>query len=396
MFWVTTMFSNAQTLDSLQQMAHDGNYSKARELAMSKEAYSENADLLFLVGQTYQWEGSQNLAKETFEKVLAVAPNYTEAIAALSAIHISEENFPDALNLASQGLSKDENNETLLYCKAFALANMERFSEARTALEKLLALNPEHENGLELKESMGAFKIPGSISVLQSLQWYNDPHERSLFLTTIEAPVGDKKVKIIPRFNFVSLDVANDQTTGSQAGIDICPLTGPDSYLYFNYAYSDSEVFPSHRSAAEWFKGAGTGWELSGGVRYLYWYDHDYFFSASVSKYLGKWYPGLRFFYTLKNKNDINALASVKRYLNVENTYILFYLGYGPNPDRSEHQIEFKTAGKTTRLTGGANSIVKISGPFYGRLAFEYSKEEFTIDQWRDAFILQTGLEYIF
>jgi len=385
-----------QSLDSIRQVAWDGQYQKAREMAMERNDYPENGDLLFLVGQTYLWDGNLGLAKERFLEVLEKSPQHLEAITGLTSIHVREGEYSEALTRAEDGLKMDNKKEDLLYYKAFALVELGRLNEARKQLDTLLSFNPNHKEALELKESMNSFKIPGAVGIYQSVQWYDDPHERRFYTTTVEAPIGDKNVKIIPRFNFGALQMDGNETTGSQAGLDVYPLTGPDSYLYLHYAYSDSEIFPMHRGAVEWFKGARTGWELSAGGRYLFWEDHQYFFSASASKYLGQWLPGLRLFYAPESDNDLAALMSLRRYLNDANNYVQVYLGYGPNPDRTERQIDFIETSKTTRYTGGIYSIFNITGPFYFRILGEYNYEEYVSGQWRDAFLVQAGIEYKF
>lgn len=365
-------------------------------MAKERNDYPDNGDLLFLVGQTYMWESDWIQAKESFLKVLKKTPRHLDAITGLTSILLKDGEYTEALNRAEEGLDLNNKKEDLLYYKAFALVELDQLNEARKQLDILLSLNPNHKEALELKESMNSFQIPGAIGIFQSMQWYNTPHQRRFYTTTVEAPIGDKNVKIIPRFNFGAMQIGGDQTTGSQAGLDVYPLTGPDSYLYLHYAYSDSEIFPSYRGAVEWFKGIGSGWELSGGGRYLFWEDHQYFLSASASKYLGQWLPALRLFYAPESANELATLISVRRYMEDSNNYVQVYLGYGPNPDRTERQIDFIETSKTTRLSGGVYSIFNISGPFYTRLMAEYSHEEYLPEQWRDAFLVQAGLEYKF
>ncbi|MFO8000338.1 MAG: YaiO family outer membrane beta-barrel protein [Marinilabilia sp.] len=390
------VLSGGQTLDSIRQTARNGHYSEAREMCMERDDYPDNTEVLFLVGQTYLWEENTPRARETFENVLKNEPEHTDAISALTAIDIAKEKYEKAIQRSRKGLTIKKDHEDLLYYLAFAHAETGKLKTATKELDNLLKIAPGHEKGLELKQSLDIFKIPGSIALYQSVQWHKEPFERYFHTTTIEAPLGDRKFKVIPRLNYGVLKMPEQETTGSQAGIDVYPLTGPASYMYLHYAYSDSEIFPGHRSAAEWFTGAGKGWELSAGARYLFWEDHIYFFSASASKYIGQWLPGLRFFYAPEENNDLSAQATIRRYLKDQYSYIHMYLGYGTNPDRSERQIDLMDTKETTRLTGGAYSILRISGPFYTRLLAEYRKEEYVPDEWRDAFLIQAGLEYKF
>jgi YaiO family outer membrane protein len=387
---------SGQSLDSIRQVAWAGDYAKAREMCMQKKDYSENTDLLFLAGQTYYWENNLSEAQKLMNNVVQKTPNHIQAHAILSSILLGANKMSEAIKIADKGLAIDAQNEELLYNRAYARADQGHLKEAREDLDRLLSVNPNNTKALELKQSMEGFKIPDSFGVFQSLQTYNTPFERKLWLTTAEAPVGDKNIKIIPRFSYGNLQVDDQKQGGSQAGLDIYPLTGPNSYMYVHYAYSEAEIFPNHRSALEWFQGIAKGWEISGGARYLFWDDHTYFFTVSASKYAGKWMPGVRFFYAPQSDNDLMAVASVRKYLRDEKSFIHTYLSYGNNPDRTEQQLDFMTDMKTIRLSAGAYAILKIAGPVYTKLLIEYSAEEYISDEWRDVFLGQVGLEYKF
>jgi tetratricopeptide (TPR) repeat protein len=387
----------AQPLDSIRQAAWDGSYKDAREMCMDRPDYPDNIDLLFLVGQTYQWEGNLSSAKDIFIDVLNRDQSHLDALSALTTINISENKYNEAIKNASEGLYINNEKEDLLYNRAFAFVQINKMKEARKELQNLLSINPNHEDAQELKASMEYFKIPGAIGIYQSIQWHNAPYKRRHYTSTVEAPIGDKKVKIIPRFNYSVLQADDNESNGSQAGLDVYPLTGPGSYLYIHYAYSESEVFPSHRSALEWFTTLHGGWGVSIGARHLFWTDHQYFVSISGCKYIGKWLPGVRLYYTPGPDNNLTVSTSLRRFLSNADNYIHMYLNYGANPDRMDKQLDFfDKPSKSTRYTGGAYTIFKIGGSFYARLLAEYNFEEYKSDTWRDTFLTQIGIELKF
>ncbi|PWE00966.1 YaiO family outer membrane beta-barrel protein [Marinilabilia rubra] len=388
--------ASGQSLDSIRQIAWDGAYQKARELCQKRNDYPSNTDLVFLTGQTFYWEKNYSKARATLLEVLNKNPTHHEAITAISSVFLATEEFAKTIDYASRGLELNPDNETLLYNRAYAYASNGLLKEARTDISHLLRVSPNNKKAIELKESLENFKIPGAIRVMQSLQWFNDPYERRFYTTTVEAPIGDHNLKLIPRLSFGSLGSGDTTFTGSQAGLDFYPLLGTSSYLYVNYAYSESDVFPSHRSALEWFHTLSKGWEVSSGGRYLYWDDHLFFFTLSASRYLGKWYPGIRLFFSPEPESSIAATASVRRYLKDPNSYIHFYAGYGTNPDRTERQFELSETLNTKRISTGAYAILKIGGPIYGRIKGEYSMDEYSSGKWRNVFLAQIGLEYKF
>lgn len=394
-FFAATGISS-QSLDSLRQVAWSGDYAKARKLWLGHKEYPENSDFLFLAGQTFYWENNLSRAREFMNDVLEQTPGHLEAHVVLSSVLVAQREMSEVIRVADRGLELDGDHEELLYNRAFANADQGHLKEARVDLERLLRLNPNHKKALELKDSLEGFKVPGSFGVFQSLQTSNTPFERNLWITTAEAPVGDKNIKIIPRLSFGNLQIDDQKLRGSQAGLDIYPLTGPDSYMYIHYAYSEAEIFPVHRSALEWFQGLLKGWEVSAGGRYLFWNEHNLFFTISASKYAGKWMPGIRLFYAPESNNEITAVASVRKYFHNEKTFIHTYLSYGNNPDRMEQQADLMTDTKTTRMTGGSYTVLKIGGPIYAKLLAEFSTEEYVPGEWRNVLLGQIGLEYKF
>jgi YaiO family outer membrane protein len=385
-----------QSLDSIRQIARNGEFQNARELCQNRNDYPDNTDLVFLSGQTYFWEKDYSNAKKTFLKVLEDVPNHPDALASLSSVFLATQEYDATIEFASRGLNLVPDNESLLYNRAYAFANIVLLKEARSDIEHLLSVSPNNKKALELKESLENYKIPGSIRVMHSLQWFNDLYERRFYTTIAEAPIGDQNLKIIPRLSIGNLSSGDTTFAGSQAGLDFYPLLGPSSYLYVNYAYSESDVFPSHRSALEWFHTLSKGWEISSGGRYLYWDSHLFFFTLSASRYMGKWNPGIRLFFTPDSENSLAAIASLRRNLKAPNNYIHFFAGYGTNPDRMDRQFDLSAQQKSQRISTGAYAILKIGGPIYGRIKGEYTIEEHLAGKYRDIFLAQIGLEYIF
>lgn len=387
---------SGQSVDSIRQVAWSGNYAEARNLCFEHEDYPENTDLLFLVGQTYYWEENLRRSKEVMNDVLDKNPSHIEAYVVLSSILISEKEMSQAIKIADEGLERADNNEELLYNRALANANLGYLKEAREELDVLLSNNPEHKEAEELRESLRGFKIPGSLGVYQSLQTYNKPYDRFYWVTTVEAPVGDKGLKIIPRFSYGNLQVEDDSFNGSQVGVDVYPLTGLYSYMYLHYAYSGAEIFPEHRAALEWFQTIARGWEFSAGGRYMYRQKNHLFYTASVSKYAGKWMPGIRFFYAPESGNNLTAIASVRKYFNSDNTFLHSFITYGSNPDRMDQQADIAADGEASRIAAGAYAVLKMRGAFYARVLAEYTMEEYIPEKWRNVFLGQIGIEIKF
>ena len=82
------LMTEAQSLDSIRQVARDSDYAKARELCRERADYQENTDIQFLEGQIYWWDGQPREAERILEGVVEQNPGHVDAIATLTAIDV--------------------------------------------------------------------------------------------------------------------------------------------------------------------------------------------------------------------------------------------------------------------------------------------------------------------
>ena len=389
-------FATGQSLDSLRQMALNGKYQEARELCRQRNDYPSNPEVAVFEAQTYFWEKNFQKAKNDLITVLEETPGNVDAISTLTSVFIAMGDFQNAIDYASSGLKTSPENKDLLYNRSYALAEKGYIKEARIDLNQLLRLDPNNEKALELKKSLQNFKVPGAIKVTQSFQNFDLPSLGQFFLTTIETPVAAQKVKLLPRFSCGTLKIRNTTSTGSQAGLDVYTITSPSAYFLINYAYSESDLFPTHHGAIEWFTTFSKGWDISAGVRYLYYEDHQFFITSAISRRIQSWEPAIRVFYSSKSANNLIAMVSVRRYLKHSNNFIHFFIVYGSNPDRPEKQIDFMYNPKAQKFSTGAKALFKIGGPFYGNLKGEFIMQEYAPGNWHQTYLGMMGLEYRF
>jgi len=139
------LFEHAQTL------AFSGDYENARTVL--RVVLNERPgfyDARLLLGRTFGWDGKYDEAEEHFRDVINRKPDYADSYAALADLGYWSGENQNALQLINEGLEFNSENSSLLFRKARALWILERNQEAVTTLQRLLEINPDHAEGLEL------------------------------------------------------------------------------------------------------------------------------------------------------------------------------------------------------------------------------------------------------
>ena len=128
---------------------------------------------------------------------------------------------------------------------------------------------------------------------------------------------------------------------GSQVEVDYYPRFGHGRYMYLNLGYSESFIFPKYRFGAELFQSMDNGYEISGGLRKLYFPSiSPTIWTGSVAKYWSEYYIAFRpFFVTNGDDYSWSALIEVRRYTN-DDVYLTAKVGGGSYSDQSAARFE--------------------------------------------------------
>lgn len=131
-------------------------YKKAiRHYDLAIKSLPENFDAWFNKGVIYQSTGGKKLAKECFEKVIEVNPNFTGAWNNMGFLSFNEKDYPKALEYFLKADSISPDNAQVLGNIASSYHNMRQYEQARPYYERSLAINP---NQADVRANYG--KLP--------------------------------------------------------------------------------------------------------------------------------------------------------------------------------------------------------------------------------------------
>ena len=144
-----------QLFEHAQKLAFNGDYTDARTvLRVILRERPGFYDARLLLGRTYGWEGEYNKAEAHFREVVNRKPDYADSYAALADLSYWNGENEKALELINKGLEFNTTDSSLLFRKARTLWILKKNAEALSTLERLLDINPEHKEGLQLLERL--------------------------------------------------------------------------------------------------------------------------------------------------------------------------------------------------------------------------------------------------
>ena len=151
---------------------------------------------------------------------------------------------------------------------------------------------------------------------------------------------------LLPRLNFNRRFNIN----GVQAELDAYPKISKSLSGYFNYGFSNSEIFPRHRVGAEVIKELPNAMEASVGLRHLsFATDNATILTGSFGLYRGNYYASIRPFVVPDALKGVSLSGSllVRRYLKDGNNYLGMNLGYGFDTEMNQFIVDGELLAQT-------------------------------------------------
>jgi YaiO family outer membrane protein len=280
------------------------------------------------------------------------------------------------------------------------LAWQKNYKEAAAVIDTLLLTEPDNKDALSARRDITLWSKENSpvatdLRAGYFFDTFSEPYSR--FWQVFKAGAGH-------RFNWgpasAGINVGNItigdpstlHATELQFEIEAYPRLTNKNYAYVSYAYSPGSYFPKHRAAIELWQVLPAGWAISAGLNYYYFDRNIYIATASVEKYLGKYWFSVRGFVYFKDEGPTTSIyLNARRYFN-DKDYLQITLGTGTAPDEP-----FDIKSSLMRLK--ANSIrlaynVSISSRLVMRLNAGYSREEYAMAAWRNRF--EGGVNFIY
>lgn len=313
-----------------RELAFAGNRSDARDtLTRVLSRYPEYTDVQCLLAKTYSWDQEFDIARAQFNQITSKEKGNKEVWLAA----IKNEQYADNLYIAL-GLA----NKALIYLKEDSEINTLKTNILAQIADTQLLQNKLKATKLA-EESKQAFTLYTEGEVFDQVL---DP----MYYGAFEYKKNTKWGVLLPRLNFNRRFNIN----GVQAELDAYPKISKSLSGYFNYGFSNSEIFPRHRVGAEVIKELPNAMEASVGLRHLsFATDNATILTGSFGLYRGNYYASLRPFVVPDALKGVSLSGSllVRRYLKDGNNYLGMNLGYGFDTEMNQFIVDGELLAQT-------------------------------------------------
>ncbi len=307
-----------------RKMAFEGDYEAARPILQDiLVKYPEYSDVRNLLAKTYSWEGKYDEARIHFNQITLTDKNNLEVwvaninnelydaneIVAFSKVNTALEYMPDESELISL---KKKIDERLL-------------KQAAPAQEQTVALSRRNKETGDFKNTLG---------LISSVDIFDQIYD-ARYLAGIEYQYQTKIGKIKPRISYAN----RFQQTGIQYEINAYPQIDKRKYLYLNYGYSASNIFPAHRAGVEMYRMISKTMEMSAGLRYIDFRESTAsMITGSIGLYSGNYYFSARPYLTPRSDAPMGYAGSIlaRKYGKTGDNYLGLTLSLGVSPESQQ------------------------------------------------------------
>lgn len=323
----------AQTFEEARQFAFNGERAKAQQICRAILAQDFNSDVALLLGRTYAWDGKYDSARIVFNEVLIQKPENMEVLSAFADVEYWSEEYDKAVEYCDIALQRDSTSEMFILKKARILNSNEKFEQS---VETLRDFNTKYPGSAEVMIKIKEYRLDlmkNKITLSYTIDWFNEGFNRDPWqITSLSYSRKTKIGSVISRLNYS--DRFGDN--GFQIEIDAYPKIAENSYLYVNYGFSDSYLFPKNRLGLELYHNFPKAFEGSIGLRLLFFDPTPVdIYTATIGKYIGNYWISARTFITPDKEEgtSFSGLLQMRRYFSDPEDYLGLRLGYGVSPD---------------------------------------------------------------
>jgi YaiO family outer membrane protein len=345
---------------------------RAEAIALLRESVGVtpgNSDARVLLGTVLSWEGRFDEARVELDLVLAGSPTHGDALPASINVELWSGHPGRAEELSRRGLRQRPGDAGYLLGRARALVAMKRPTEARDAVERLLAIDPRSAPGQALKKDLQASlrlwqaRADVSHDTFSDRASWRESH-MSLGRAT---PVGSILVRGSRARRF--------GLTDNQVEVEMYPRLRPGTYAYVAGAYApEALLYPRYRYAADLYQSLGAGFEGSAGFRRLGFGSGVNIYTGSLSKYYGNWLFTGRVFLTPNDAGPSRSVhASFRRYLGDGGTYVGMRYGRGAWREEPRNLDDLEVLDSDT---AAADATIVLRGRLVLNLSGAYSRED--------------------
>ena len=341
---------SAQSYDEARNLAFNGNRAKARQLCRAILAKGFDSDVALLLGRTYAWDGKYDSTRIVLNEVLSRNPNNMDALDAFVDVEYWSENYDKAIEYCDLALKKAPYSEDFLLKKARILHSNEKYKEAVATLEDFIRKYPGQADVLKKLQEYRPDVMKNKLKISYTLDIFDKDFNRDPWqLTAFSYGRKTKLGSVIARVNMAQ----RFGDTGFQYELDAYPKISENNYLYLNYGFSKSSVFPENRFGVELYHNFPKSFEGSIGMRQLYFSSSNVsIFTVTLGKYVSNYWISLRSYVTPgSDGTSVSGQLQARRYFSDPENYIGLRLGYGVSPDDNQNLVDINSKSRLTLKT---------------------------------------------
>lgn len=256
----------------------------------------------------------------------------------MSDVEYWSENYEKAIEYCNEALENDSLAEKFVLKKARILHSSEQYEDAVFVLEDYLKKDPGNSEFIKKLKEYRLDMMKNSIRLSYTVDFFNkdfnrDPWQITAFSYSRKTKIGS----VIARVNYANRFGSN----GFQYEIDAYPKFTENSYVYFNYGFSQNSLFPKNRYGLEWYQNLPKAFETSLGMRLLQFSDsYVDIYTVTIGKYVGNYWISLRSFITPDSTGtSVSGFLITRRYFSDPENYLGLKAGYGVSPDENTDLI---------------------------------------------------------
>jgi YaiO family outer membrane protein len=223
--------------------------------------------------------------------------------------------------------------------RAQVLGASGRYQEAVNELEDLLDRQPDHQEAQLLASQFRMFSQEHALALEHTYSRFSNTFSPWL-QTSLSYRRNLSKGVVMGRLTHARMF----DRQALQAEIDTYPTFGPKTYAFLNLGASGGGIFPGFRWGAELYRVLPQNWEVSAGMKGLYFEQNPvHVYTAQLGRYYQQYWFSVRGFAAqVGSSTDLTGLLSMRRYLQNEDHFLSLYLGNGSTPLRINTLAEIR------------------------------------------------------
>lgn len=385
-------FDPDELLGQARTLILAGKYQEGRKIAFrALDKYPTYADILILVGRSYSWEGKNDSSSIYFERAIIASPAYADAYAGF----LDNLFWSDNLQKADEIIKVAKSNlgepmpDAISYRESRLLYYRENYEEAFAIAKPLFDKGYSQEGMLGYMQNLQRLLNTNALGGTYDYDtFYGDIaswHTWSVYARTRTKLTGAFIARVTQSSRF--------DRFGTQFELEAYPSIGKNGYVFLNLGASGASFFPKVRFGASYFHNLPKAWEVEGGYRYLGFTSVTHILTASVGKYVGNWWLNFRTnVIPSSTSTGTSGQFTARYYFKSAEDFFSIQLGTGVSPDEETRDQTQLLNSYRARL--GYQHLVSSKFMIYGFTG--YSRDELSLDNFRNNLNLSLGFEYRF